>query len=150
MAKAEIGNLKLAVAIFHFLISILILSACESELIRQQEETIRLQGEEIVRQRREIQETIAARQREEQKFRDCNRAFREYFEPALSQTDPEKAIVLYREGLEVCPEDDVAHYELGKRLREVGRIGEARREFEAALRLNPDFLDARRQLEELK
>jgi tetratricopeptide (TPR) repeat protein len=136
---------------FFALLSLVLLglAACKSEILRQQEETIRLQREEIARQRREIQETVAARQREEQKLRDCNRAFRDYFEPALNQTDPENAIVLYREGLQVCPEDDVAHYELGKLLREAGRTEEARREFEAALMLNPEFADVKRQLEEL-
>lgn len=126
------------------------LSACGSEVIRQQEETIRLQQEEIKRQRREINELADAKRRAEQKRRDCNRAFRDYFDKARGNPDPQKAIALYRQGLEICPDDDVAHYELGKILRDVGRVEEARREFAAAVKLNPDFLDARRQLEALK
>ncbi|MBI2360250.1 MAG: tetratricopeptide repeat protein [Deltaproteobacteria bacterium] len=126
------------------------LSACASERIRQQEETIRLQQDEITRQRREMKEMIEARQREERKRRDCNRAFRDYFEKAQGDKDPHGAISLYRQGLEICPDDDVAHYEMGKILRDLGRLEEARREFAVALKLNPDFLDARRQLEALK
>lgn len=125
------------------------LSSCKTELLRQQEETIRLQQEEIARQRSQIQDLAAARQREEQKRRDCNRAFRDYFEKAQSERVAERAVSLYRAGLEICPDDDVAHYELGKVLREAGRFDEARREFQAAVKLNPDFLDATRQLEAL-
>ena len=126
------------------------LSSCESEVIRHQEERIRLQQEEIVRQRREIQELIAAGQKEEEKRRDCNRAFRDYFEKAQAEKEFAKAVPLYREGLKICPDDDVAHYELGKVLQEFGRTEEARAEFEAAVKINPDFNDARRQLEALK
>jgi len=127
----------------------LFLSACESELIRQREEQIRLQQEEIARQRREIEETTAAQQREERKRRDCNRAFQD-FEKAQSARDSHEAVRLYRQGLQLCPEDDVARYELGKILQGMGQNQDARQEFEAALRINPNFRDAKRQLESLK
>ena len=152
--KSRIANFEIRISKLGFIIFslslVFFLSSCESEIIRQQEETIRLQQEEITRQRREIKELVDARQREEQKRRDCNRAFRDYFEKAQGDKDPQRAISLYRQGLEVCPDDDVAHYELGKILRDVGRVEEARREFAAAVKLNPDFLDARKQLETLK
>lgn len=125
-------------------------ASCESELIRKQEEQIRLQDDEIVRQQREIQELITARHQEEQKRRECNRAFRDYFEKAQSDKDFESAVSLYRQGLKICPDDDVAHYELGKILRDMRRMEEARAEFEAAVRINPDFVDAKRQLKTLK
>lgn len=133
-----------------FILLTVSLSACGLEKVRQQEETIRLQQEEIGRQRREIQELIAAGQKEEQKRRDCNRAFRDYFEKAQAEKEVAKAVPLYREGLRICPDDDVAHYELGKILQKLGRTEEARAEFEAAVKINPDFNDARRQLETLK
>lgn len=133
-----------------FILLTVSLPACGFEKIRQQEETIRLQQEEIARQRREIQELIAAGQKEEQKRRDCNRAFRAYFEKAQAEKELAKAVPLYREGLRICPDDDVAHYELGKVLQKLGRTEEARAEFEAAVKINPDFNDARRQLEALK
>lgn len=127
----------------------LFLSACESELMRRQEEQIRFQQEEIVRQRREIEELALARQREEQKRQDCNRAFQD-FERAQGAKEPREAVTLYRQGLKLCPDDDVAHYELGKILQSMGQAQDARMEFEAALKINPNFHDARRQLETLK
>ena len=62
----------------------------------------------------------------------------------------DQAIALYREGLSLCPEDEVAHYELGRALADRGRYLEAEREFEAALNLRPDFTDAKRQLESIR
>lgn len=103
-----------------------------------------------MRQRKEIQEIQAAKQREEQKRQDCNRAFREYFDKVHKIREPAKAVALYREGLKLCPDDDVAHYELGKILREMGRTQEAVREFEAALKINPAFQDAKNQLEVIR
>ncbi|MCZ6624559.1 MAG: tetratricopeptide repeat protein [Deltaproteobacteria bacterium] len=149
MDRAEIRNLKLKISIFHFLLSIFLLSACDSELIRQQEKQILQHQEEIARQRHEIEELKLAKQREEQKRRDCNRAFRD-FEKGQAAKDPQDAVALYRQGLGLCPDDDVAHYELGKILRGMGRTQEGEEEFEAALRINPDFRDAKRQLETIK
>ncbi len=105
-----------------------------------------MQQEEIARQRREIEELTAARQREERKRRDCNRAF-QHFEQAQQAREPGTAAALYRQGLALCPDDDVAHYELGKILKTMGRSQEAQQEFEAALKINPNFHDAKRQLE---
>ncbi|MBI2989229.1 MAG: tetratricopeptide repeat protein [Deltaproteobacteria bacterium] len=125
------------------------LLSCESELIRQREELIRRQQEEIARLKQESAEMAAAQQREEQKREDCNRAFRD-FEKAQAVKKPGEAVTLYRQGLRICPDDDVAHYELGKILQEMGQTQEAQMEFEAALKINPDFRDARRQLEALQ
>ena len=125
------------------------LSSCESELIRQQEEQIRRQQEEIARQRQEIEEIVAAQQREERKRQDCNRAFQD-FEKAQSAKEPREAVRLYRQGLQLCPDDDVAHYELGKILQGMGQNQDAQQEFEAAVKINPNFRDARRQLETQK
>lgn len=149
MDRAEIRNWELEISIFYFLFSILILSSCDSELIRQQEKQILQHQEEIARQRHEIEELKLAKQREEQKRRDCNRAFRD-FEKGQAAKDTQDAVALYRQGLGLCPDDDVAHYELGKILRGMGRTQEAEEEFEAALRINPDFRDAKRQLETIK
>ena len=140
---------NLRFAILGFLLFSPLLSACTSEILRKQEEQIRLQQEEIMSQRKEIGELLAATQREEQKRQDCNRAFRE-FEKGQAAKYPQEAITLYRSGLKLCPEDDVAHYELGKILQSVGRTQEAEEEFEAALRINPNFHDAKRQLDTVK
>ncbi|HTF93580.1 MAG TPA: tetratricopeptide repeat protein, partial [Verrucomicrobiae bacterium] len=62
----------------------------------------------------------------------------------------EQTIDLYNQGLAICPDDDVAHYELGRALADAGRAAEAEKEFDTALRINPDFADARRQLENVR
>ena len=82
--------------------------------------------------------------------KDCNRAFREYFEKAQASSDREQAMALYREGLVLCPDDDVAHYELGKIMVDRGLYPEAEKEFEAALKINPDFVDAKKQLDAVR
>ena len=133
-----------------FLLLALLASSCKAELIRKQKEQIEQQQEEITRQKQEVEELRLARQREEQKRRDCNRAFREYFEKAQAAQDPQETVPLYRQGLELCPDDDVAHYELGKILLQLGQTGEAQEEFEKALELNPDLQAARRELESIK
>lgn len=124
--------------------------ACNSELLEKQAEQIKQQEKEIARQRQEIEALQAAQKAEEKKRRDCNHAFRDYFEKAQGTGDPERAVTLYREGLRLCPDDDVAHYELGRILVRQGRRGEAEKEFAAAVKINPDFTDAKRELDELR
>jgi tetratricopeptide (TPR) repeat protein len=123
------------------------LAACNSEVLQKQAEQLKQQEKEIARQRQEIDTLLAAQKIQEQQRRDCNRAFREFFDKAQLAKDRDTAVALYREGLSLCPDDDVAHYELGKILAEGGRYQEAEQEFEAALKVNPGFADARKQLE---
>ncbi|MGH7829741.1 MAG: hypothetical protein ACREP8_06140, partial [Candidatus Binatia bacterium] len=119
---------------FAFLLFCFTLSAlswsCASEQIRKNEEEIQRQQEEITRLRTEIEELKSAQQAEEQKRQNCNRAFRD-FERAQATKDPEQAIALYRLGLKLCPDDDIARYELGILLSTAGRTKEAAEEFEA-------------------
>ncbi|MDO8700425.1 MAG: tetratricopeptide repeat protein [Deltaproteobacteria bacterium] len=82
--------------------------------------------------------------------RDCNRAFGEYFEKAQTTKDVDKAIAFYREGLALCPNDDVAHYELGNLLASRKRYAEAEQEFATALKINVDFGEAKKQLEAVR
>ena len=124
----------------------ILFSACQSEILQKQAEQIKQQQEEIAQQRKQINDLLAAQKLEDQKRRDCNQAYREFFEKATS-ADREKAIALYRDGLVLCPEDEVAHYELGKALLDRGRTQEAAKEFEAALKINPAFVEAKKQLE---
>jgi tetratricopeptide (TPR) repeat protein len=128
----------------------LILSACSSEVLERQAEQIRQQNEEIARQRKELEALAAGKQIQSQKEEDCRRAFRDYFDKAQLSTQRDQAIALYRQGLAICPDDDVAHYELGRALADAGDFAEAEKEFEAALRINPDFADARRQLDAVR
>ena len=123
--------------------------ACYNEALERQAEQIRQQEIEIAKQRQEL-EALAGQTIQQQKQRDCNRAFREYFDKAQLATNREQAISLYRQGLEICPDDDVAHYELGRALADAGRFGEAEKSFEAALKINPDFTEARRQLDAIR
>ena len=127
-----------------------LLAGCSSEALEKQAEQLRQQEKEIARQRKEIDDLLTGQKVQGQKSRDCNRAFREYFEKAQTSSDREQAIVLYREGLDICPDDDVAHYELGKVMVERGLYAEAEKEFEAALKINPDFIDAKKQLDTVR
>jgi tetratricopeptide (TPR) repeat protein len=125
-------------------------TGCRSEILEKQAEQLRQQEMELTRQRKEIDDLLVGQKLQEQKARDCNLAFREYFEKAQMSTDREQAIALYRKGLAICPDDDVAHYELGKALTEQGSHAEAEREFEAALKINPNFSDAKKQLDAVR
>jgi tetratricopeptide (TPR) repeat protein len=118
----------------------LLLLSCEDENIRRNAEIIRQQEEDIDRMRKELAE--------QEKQRACRRAFRS-FEQAQAAKNPREAESFYREGLALCPSDDVAHYELGRILAGLGRREEARQEFEAALNINPQFGGARQELERL-
>ena len=117
--------------------------------MRQQAETIRQQEEDIARLKQEREEAAAAKQKAEEKKAACTQAFR-HFEKAQAAKSSRDAVALYREGLKLCPDDDVAHYELGKILAGMGRSDEARAEFEAALKINPTFQGAKQELEKLQ
>ncbi|HXV50486.1 MAG TPA: tetratricopeptide repeat protein [Candidatus Binatia bacterium] len=144
------GGWKSGATILCFVGSVVLLPACMSEVLERQAEQIRQQNEEIARQRKEIEALAAGKQIQNQRQQDCNRAFREYFDKAPAATNREETIALYRKGLALCPDDDVAHYELGKVLASAGQRSEAEKAFEAALKINPDFTEARRQLDALR
>ena len=131
-------------------IAFLILPGCMTEALERQAEQIRQQNEEIAQQRKELEALAAGKQVQDRQQQDCNRAFREYFDKAQLSTNRDEVISLYRKGLEICPDDDVAHYEIGRALADAGRRAEAEKEFEAALKINPGFGEARRQLDVLR
>jgi tetratricopeptide (TPR) repeat protein len=142
---------RLAATIYSTCIFVaVLLSACNSEVLERQAEQLRQQEAEIARQRKELEALAAGQQVQDQKQKDCIRAFRDYFDKAQLSTNRDQVISLYREGLVICPDDDVAHYELGRALADAGRRAEAEKEFEAALKINPDFGDARRQLDAVR
>ena len=128
----------------------LVLSGCLGEVLEKQAEQIKQQELEIARQRKELEAIAAGQQIQDEKQKDCVRAFRDYFDKAQISNNRDETISLYRQGLAICPDDDVAHYELGRALADAGRADEAAKSFEAALGINPDFADARRRLEALK
>jgi len=129
---------------------LMLLPACMTEVLERQAEQIRQQNDEIARQRKELEALAAGKQLQDRQQQDCNRAFREYFDKAQLSTNRDDVISLYRKGLELCPDDDVAHYEFGRALADAGRRAEAEKEFEAALKINPGFGEARRQLDTLR
>ena len=129
---------------------LLVVSSCLTAELEKQAETLREQEAEIARQRKEIEALASGQQAQDKKLGDCNRAFREYFERAQTTADGDRAVTLYGEGLALCPDDDVAHYEMGRLLAAQGRYAEAEKEFAAALKINPDFTDARARLDALR
>jgi tetratricopeptide (TPR) repeat protein len=142
-AKKKSGLGRLAAC----LLALTFLSSCLTAELEKQAEQIKEQEAEIARQRQEIETLAATQKAQEQKQRDCNRAFREYFDKAQTAADREQAVAFYRGGLALCPDDEIAHYELGRVLADLGRNAEAEKEFAAALRINPGFIEAKRQLE---
>ena len=111
---------------------------------------IEQQQAEIVRLKAETEQTEALRQqaRQAEKEReDCNTAFYT-FEEARKAADGDAAIAKYREGLTLCPTDDVAHNELGELYLRQGRRTEAILAFEEAVRLNANFVRAQRNLQD--
>ena len=124
--------------------------SCRTAELEKQAQMIKEQEVEIARQRVEIEALKAGQQAETKKLVDCNRAFRDYFERAQTTADADRAIALYREGVALCPDDDVAHYELGKLFAAQGLNREAEMEFERALKINPAFTDAKARLDALR
>lgn len=137
--------------LFSVILIALALPACDNEAIRRNAEILRQQEEELAVLRGEDQRRRAEGdrdRREEQTYQACRDAFVS-FERAQAAPSAREAETLYREGLAMCPDDDVAHYELGRILADEGRRGDARDEFEAALKLNPNFTGAREELDRL-
>ena len=132
------------------LLNIVLLSSCLTgyleEDLKKQQEQLKEQSAELARQRAELEALRQGKQTSDQ----CSRAFRDYFDKAQLSTNRDEQITLYRQGLQLCPNDDVAHFELGRTLVDAGRRGEAEGEFEAALKINPGFAEARRQLDALR
>ena len=104
----------------------------ESEKLRQETEALRQQG-----------------QKEDKEREACNRAFYA-FETAKKAGDSEAAVNSYKDGLSLCPTDDVAHNELGELYMRMGRKAEAAFEFQAALRINPNFSRAQKNLDAVR
>jgi len=124
-------------------------SACilfdNTKLEQQRAELARLKGES--EQLRQEAEALRQQTRKEDTEREaCNRAFYS-FDMGRKAGDTEEAIAQYQEGLALCPKDDVAHNELGEIYMRMGRKAEAVVEFQAALRINPNFSRAQRNLD---
>ncbi len=124
-------------------------SLFDNSVIEQQQaeiESLRQDAEQL------RQETEALRQQTTQQAQQntaCNRAFSD-FDAARKATDDTDAAAYYKAGLGICPDDDVAHYELGEIYVRLDQTDAAIAEFKEAVRINPKFSRAQRQLERLQ
>jgi tetratricopeptide (TPR) repeat protein len=127
----------------------LLLSSCslfdDTRLQQQRAELERLKQESAQLQQ-EAQNLQQQQQKALQEREACNRAY-PAFSAARKAPKIEEAVDLYREGLALCPSDDVAHNELGELYLRLGRKPEAAAEFEAVLRINPNFPRAQKNLD---
>ncbi len=127
------------------------LAACslfDTTVLEQQRAEIERLRQEAEQLRQETAALQHQQAQQQQQTEACNRAFND-FDAARKATDDATAIASYQAGLALCPNDDVAHYELGEVYLRLGQTQAARTAFEAALRINPRFSRAQRQLEEL-
>lgn len=81
--------------------------------------------------------------------RGCGQGQR-YFNDARKARDPHRRVELLRRGLHYCPNNPAAHNDLGVALVIIGNRREAREHFDHALRLDRDYLPARRNIEHME
>lgn len=130
----------------------LLFSSCalfDNTKLEQQRAEIEQLRRDSAQLRQEADAIRNQREQEERNREACNRAFAA-FTAARKAPDDATAITHYREGLDQCPSDDVAHNELGELYARMGRTAEAQVEFEAALKLNPNFARAQKNLDALR
>ncbi len=77
---------------------------------------------------------------------DCQRA-NDYFRQAVEADDLNRKADLYRQGLNLCPNNAYAHNDLGTVYLRMGKPDQARAEYRRALELKPDLEETRRNLE---
>ena len=150
MPKNRLPHLySLPYALLTLLVLSPFLSGCLGKVLEKQRAEIQRQQEELKRFQQEAAALAQHRQKEQQQREACNRAFYEY-QAARQAPDPEEAVAQYRQGLQLCPDDDVAHNELGELYLQHGRLAEAITEFTEALRISPNFSRAQKNLEAAK
>ena len=119
----------------------------DSLLDQQRAEIVRLKKEaETLRQETAALQT--KKQKSDREKESCNAAF-EDFESARGVPKPSAKIKKYMTGLEKCPNDDVARYELAQIYLSVSESDLAKSQLEEALRINPNFTRAIKQLESI-
>lgn len=132
--------------------SLLVFSSCtlfDNTKLEQQKAQIERLKQETAQLKAEADALQHSREKEAKERVACNQAFTA-FAAARKATNDEDAIARYREGLDLCPSDEVAHNELGEIYTRTGRAADARTEFEAALKINPNFARAQKNLDALR
>jgi len=130
----------------------LLFPACtlfDNSKLEQQKVEIERLKQETAQLKAEADSLQNQREREEKERVACNQSFSS-FDAARKARSDEDAISRYREGLGLCPSDEVAHNELGEIYARAGRTADACAEFEAALKLNPNFARAQKNLDTLR
>ena len=107
--------------------------------LKEESEKLKQEAEALQQQNQQVNQERAA----------CNRAF-SAFDQGRRAGDTDAAIASYKEGLSLCPSDDVAHNELGEIYLRLGRKAEAIAEFQAALQINPNFSRAQKNLDAVR
>ena len=118
-----------------------------SLLDQQRAEIVRLK-KEAETLRRETEALQTKKQKSDRQKESCNAAF-EDFESARDLPNPSSQIRKYLTGLEKCPSDDVARYELAQIYLSVSQTDLAKAQLAEAVRINPNFTQARKQLESI-
>lgn len=77
---------------------------------------------------------------------DCQRA-NDLFRQAVEAQELERKADLYRQGLDLCPNNAYAHNDLGTVYLRMGKPDQAREQYRKALALKPDMEETRRNLE---
>ena len=126
----------------HLFITLLVLSTflsgCLGKLLEEQRAEVQRQQEDLERLRQETAALYQRRQKEQQEQEACNQAFYKY-QAARKTENLQDAIMHYRQGLQLCPNDDVAHNELGQIYLQQGQLAETITEFTEALKITPNF-----------
>ena len=129
----------------------LVLPACslfDTTVLDQQRAELAHLRQEADAQRRETEALQRQRTEKQRRLEACNRAFGD-FDAGRKAADPTAALAHYQAGLRTCPNDDVAHFEVGEIYLKLGRNDAARAAFAAALDINPGFSLAQQRLGEL-
>jgi tetratricopeptide (TPR) repeat protein len=116
-----------------------------AENIARTRETVKLVLAESLKQNlvtSPIQRAIAKQRQMPEAAQDAMKAAEE----ALRRQDPEAAITEYQKALAIAPGDALLSFKLGLLHKYKGRWTEARDQFEAVIKISPDYAEAHREL----